>query len=75
MRKLRAKHAAMEIGVDKRENIAMVRNVLILLDRMGQMIGPRSMMLVINEVARQGLRPKDLLDPKNANAVITQLFV
>ena len=74
MRKMNQEHADRVINAAARKNVALVRNVILLLEQRYCSISPQSIMNVVREVQSRGLDAMQLLHPVTASEVLNEVF-
>ena len=74
MRKRTQEHAERVIDGAARKNVALVRNVILLLEQRYCLISPATIMNVVEEVQRRNLEAKQLLHPITAEEVLNVVF-
>jgi len=74
MRKMNQEHAERVFEPEARKNVALVRNVILLLEQRYRSISPESIMNVVREVQSRGLEAMQLLHPVQAEEIMQAVF-
>jgi exosome complex component RRP4 len=74
MRKMDQEHQSRIFGKESRENVALVRNVILLLDRCYCLIKPNTILRVVNEARKRNLEAKQLLHTVTSSEVLNAIF-
>ena len=68
-------HGAFVLGADLRESIALLRNILLLLEQRFCDIRPKTIMALITACKQRGLSARQLLDPVVGNEIVDSCVV
>ena len=75
MQQRRKEQSERELGADLRESIALLRNILLLLEQRFCDIRPKTIMALITACKQRGLSARQLLDPVVGNEIVDSCVV
>jgi exosome complex component RRP4 len=74
MKKINLEHQNRVFTTEQRENVAMVRNSILLLERCFKSINPTSITKVVGVVQKRNFGAKDLLNPLHAETIMNEIL-